>query len=611
MASNGHKDASGHDSADYTFVNDSAENDLHGGTSSLVDEEQQTAPRVSVCHGLNLPAHSMLTGDLVAIDSITPETLGLAPLLPLYHNNGIGYFVFADKSKSGMPTALSSTAGFERYMQTVQPSYIGGDKGNLVHAQVSTQKLANCVSNRDVNVDNDGQRSNASSQALSTASTCKATRAPKGCGKDPPPPDTFLLQAMRGDGKKLIVKELRYVLPAMGKVILSWDLTAPTVNWDSVKSYATAYEVDPDRCYDPNNPDKSSSGLKKANKCELQDIFEALKSILDEICRVNPNYMEKYDIAAALAEGKSSTSVQVQVNDSDGEVADTVVPVSVQELDDDITNSATVTGGAMSSVSADRKNEHLAASQRPTCAWQPICESDSLLLNNNCRLSSAVQDAQTSQYTVVTEDDVHSSTAIGSFQSDYLQVSTLGLVEIDARSVNLVGPLNDVPNTSSYTPATAANVEMPEKMSAAVLVCQDVEKPAFGLLNENYDSYFRPYNATLSDTKMPLELVRQLSEEFNAYVDDENIIDDELWKLYYHPEDEIEPQDNCDAQETNCSEQVMNVLESHPRHPSNPAAALLGYLPVGQPTEDIVVEMDGSPCAYTQSVNDDESMDFG
>lgn len=620
MASNGREEASSHESDFRVFLSD-LPNGSHEGSSSLLglsrEEHQQRAPRVNVCCGLNLPANSTLTDKCVVMNSTISETLGLvgARQLPLYHNSYIGYFVHVKVFGFGTPTAPPSAADPDNKLTDVGVSLNTG------------------IEDDDDGDDYDGRRSEASSYASSVASTTESKDALKSRGKQPPVRDTIVLQAMRSDGKKLTVKQLRSVLPDMGKVILNWDLRSPTVSWDDVKSFATAYGVDPDQCFDPNNPEKSKSGTMKPKpkQKELQKVFTAMKTIIDAICADNPNYMDKYYKAAALAERISAASVQVQDN------VTAPVPVPVKQHSQGTSRSAIA---ATPLASVKNKNHQRLEASATRHVSSPICKkrerpvtnllqrmqrhgaSLSVILNES--LESNNNDRQVfpdMRYATASEDAVNSNVApVTTSQFGYIQLGSLATDGVSTRSENSLGSLNDVPNTSTYMPAAStADAQMLEKL-AAMSALQGGEQSSGNLLRENYADCQYSTTTLSVEEKMAPELERQSSKELDAHRGpcEEAKNDDDFVDSLLNSVDEIKEimRRICgDTKAISHSVEAMEIpdpnLAPSTMLPQAPAALLGNQPPVVQATKQTPTEVSGSSGTSAPWELDDIFMDVG
>jgi hypothetical protein len=444
-------------------------------------DQQTPPPSISVFYGLSLPANSILV--TYTTDPTACRAIGLVSQVPLYHNDDIGHFVYVQTS--GMPTASPSAADPEHYETTMQLSFISKGINNLAH--ISSLKLADddMLTNTDSEDDVDEQGSEAS-YVSSTSSTVKPKRAPNGCGKDPPLSDSFKLQAMRGDGMNLSVKELRSVLSAMGKVILGWKLADPSkVNWKCVKSAAEEYGFFSAEIYDPNNPRKGGPKKSKANGAELRDLFHTLKTVLVAVCDRYPNRMEEYERVAALAKAPS-----VEVRDSDpvgGSLSD-MLPVTVQQHNEGWSSN---TIAATSSARVKKTSQRPAASpptvrycpysrdkgvyqlKRPLPRIQPQSASASFIISeslesNNYPQPSVIMQVEQALSQVTMNEDNGSAAPTGTSQPVYIQLNAQGTNGLDTRSSD------GVASTSDMLAAAADNVKMMKELTAmSALQCID------------------------------------------------------------------------------------------------------------------------------------------
>jgi hypothetical protein len=639
------EDAAMYRSAYIAFLNGSAAISLDQGISlpvGLPREKQQTAPLCGVFRGSCVPANSYPFHSRVSIDSATCKALGVVSPVSLYHHKDVGWFICQDvsnDSNSCTPTAPPSTANPERYEPTLLSSFVTEGINDLAPVCGLNQQAGIGVSmsinnNGNDGDDEDGRKSVASSYASSTGGTSQTKRAPK----KPPLTDTFKLRAMQGDCSRLNMEELRSVMGAAGRVILGVPLSTRKIKWDKVKVAFTQHSIDPARCHEPNNRDKSA-GESKPNQEQLLDMAVAVKSILDEKCMHFPDYMKLYE---RVAEKKFAFSIQVYDSDSDTVegVKTSMVPVPPQH-----------NKRAMKRAVAQNVNEHnqLLAACPPSHAQPPVCKkreqpATSSLQWTRCQDDSAgvVSSASLSSnfarpffdkpHAPVGEDDKDRSYFITTSQPDYMRRG-LGWGEIYIPIANSIGNLTDIHDISNYAHAAPGgqssyytdydqnNAALFGEMMAPVHHTpaaygellgkfQDNQRPSF---SQNYSDN---YNTMQIDGEIVPAFEGLQSEEFNQPLpsggekengDDfgkfENEIDEICQQLF--------------GGGTQVADHGMEITEAHdPRPPpsqvmlENPQA-LLDIHPVAQMTEETPLEKNGLSGSCTSSFLDDTFMNFG
>jgi hypothetical protein len=295
-----------------------------------------------------------------------------------------------------------------------------------------------------------------------------------------------LLQLLTGDGRNMTVGQLRSKCVALAKWILYGDVySKKKVKWKKVQPYAEKYGVSVDRCFEPNNRNKSK-GIPKAKKEQLLDLHGALKTIA---YKKYSKYLEDNESVATVTEETNASSIQVH----DGNVFITsMAPVPVQQHNE--SSSAIV---ATASASVKKSNPTLRAwpsdyNCQPQFDQWPLQQSQSQGMGTSVTFSASLATDDSRQLsdkpcTPVSEDNVDSSYAIGTSQPDYVRRAQLGMGEIDTRLANSVGNFNDVPNSASNVPAVAANAEMP-----------DGQFSFNAILDEDYEDYYQ--NMQCSET---------------------------------------------------------------------------------------------------------------